>query len=150
MKKSEAITYSIVLLSSSALLSILSCTGHLDIKCSERFTGKMMPSQNQVSQFQEQQTVFFILKNGSMCATKNGLDPKTFYVKGRMENGQFIVDTQSGVQGDGDLNISGRPGWLEIGGGQFFSQETGKAPTSPYVNGYMTDEGFMPSSKAIR
>ncbi len=150
MKKKAAVSSSFFLLGSSALLSILSCTGRVAVNGSENSTGKMMDYQNQVSQFQEKQTVFFILKNGAMCTANDNLDPKILYVKGHMENGYFIVDVKSGVQGDGQLSQSGRQGWLEIGSGEFFPDETGKAPISPYVNGHMTNEGFIPSSKAIR
>jgi hypothetical protein len=150
MKKEEIVNIVIFGLAPSVLLAFVSCTGHIEVKCSKNLTGKMMNPQNQISQFQDKQTVFFILKNGAMCTTKDNFDPETLYVKGSMENGQFIVDVKNGVQGDGPLSQSGRQGWLEICSGEFFPDETGKAPVSPYVNGYMTNEGFIPSSKIIR
>ena len=115
--------------------------------CLEVYTGDMMGSSNQLNQFKNGDVVFFILKNGSICSGKEPA-PKTFYVKGHVDGGHFVAEGD--VQGDGSFASAGRPGWIEIPSGQFYSMETARGVVSPYVNGYMTDGGFVPSSKMVR
>ena len=96
----------------------------------------------------EKATVYYILKN-STIAEKNDSVPNSFYLIGHMENGQFILD-ENRVLGEGKLAKAGRPGWLEINSNQFYSQETPRSVTSPYIKGYMTEEGFIPSTEFVR
>jgi hypothetical protein len=115
--------------------------------CSDQTREVIMSASSQAHQFKDKQSVYFVLKNGTMCSSDEPT-PKTFYVVGHIEDGRFMAD--SDVKGDGELGQSGRPGWLEIPTGQFYSQETPRAVMSPYVNGYMTDAGFVPSSTRVR
>ena len=70
-----------------------------------------------------------------------------FYVKGRFENGQFFISGL--IVGDAELATQGIPGWFELSAQKFYSQQTAQAPVSPYVVGYMTDQGFVPSRREI-
>lgn len=73
---------------------------------------------------------------------------RTFYVLGRKEGGRFIPVGQ--VMGEGSLATEGTtPGWFELSTGTFFRQQTAQAPVSPYVVGFMTPEGFVPSRRDV-
>lgn len=73
-----------------------------------------------------------------------------FYVRGQKRDGNFLPEGE--VQGDGELATSGsgQPGWMELSTGQFYPMHTAKTPISPYVNGFRTDHGFVPSTREIR
>lgn len=94
----------------------------------------------------ENLSVFFRLIDGKIL-TLGEQEPSSFYVKGHLENGRFIVESQ--VLGAGQLASSGRPGWMELPSGEFFSQEVMRGVISPYVNGFMTNNGFVPSSREV-
>lgn len=70
-----------------------------------------------------------------------------FYVKGHFEGDRFVVSGQ--ILGDAPLSTLGTPGWFELSSQHFYSQQTAQAPVSPYVIGYMTPKGFVPSKKDI-
>lgn len=72
---------------------------------------------------------------------------KGFYVKGHFEDNRFVVTSQ--VIGDAPLATQGTPGWYELSSQHFYSQQTAQAPVSPYVIGYMTPAGFVPSKKDV-
>lgn len=74
--------------------------------------------------------------------------PSGFYVKGRIRNGQFAPE--SGILGEGDFAANGQNGWIELATGKFYPMHTAKTPMSPYVEGHMTDFGFVPSSREIK
>lgn len=70
-----------------------------------------------------------------------------FYVKGHFEGDRFVAASQ--ILGDAPLSSQGTPGWFELSKQHFYSQQTAQAPVSPYVIGYMTPKGFVPSKKDI-
>ena len=72
---------------------------------------------------------------------------RSFYLRGRKEGGQFIPRSQ--VMGEGSFATEGMPGWFELSTGTFFRQQTAQAPVSPYVVGFMTPEGFVPSRREV-
>ncbi len=74
-------------------------------------------------------------------------EPRHFYVKGRFEGNRFVVASQ--ILGDAALATEGTPGWFELSSQHFYSQQTAQAPVSPYVVGYMTPKGFVPSKKDV-
>ena len=94
----------------------------------------------------ENQSVFFVLSTGKIQPASEP-SPASFHIKGHFSGGRFIVESQ--VLGSGILASSGRPGWMEIPSGQFYSQEVMRGQTPPYINGYMTEEGFIPSSRQV-
>lgn len=105
-----------------------------------------MTTSIQSNQFKDMQRVNMVLNS---CALQSADEaaPKSFYVAGHIEGGHFVAS--SSVIGTGELASTGRPGWLELGSGKFYSMETPRAPSSPYVNGYMTNEGFAPSTLTV-
>ncbi|MEI6789881.1 MAG: hypothetical protein WCK42_01725 [Myxococcaceae bacterium] len=74
-------------------------------------------------------------------------DAEHFYVKGHYEGDHFVVDGQ--LMGDAPLATEGTPGWFELSSQHFYSQQTAQPPISPYVIGYKTPKGFVPSKKNI-
>jgi hypothetical protein len=72
---------------------------------------------------------------------------QNFYVLGHREGERFLPKGQ--VMGEGNLATEGTPGWFELSSGTFFRQQTAQAPVSPYVVGFMTSKGFVPSRREI-
>ena len=106
----------------------------------------MMTETSKKADFNEGEEVFFVLKNASMCKV-NAKEPTSFFLKGRVHNGNFLP--QSEILGSEPLAHDGTKGWLELESGKFYTTQTPRSPKSPYVNGFMTDEGFVPDSKQI-
>lgn len=90
------------------------------------------------------------LSTGSKNPARDA-EPKGFFVRGHMKENSFIPESMQ-ILGDGELAQTGAglPGWYELNICQFFPMQTGRAPASPYVNGFMTKAGFVPSSRQIR
>lgn len=90
--------------------------------------------------------VFFVLRNQQVIQVqKQG--PENFYIKGIIEEGEFVP--KSGILGNGELAKSGRYGWLELGSREFFPMESDKKASTPFVKGYMTPQGFIPSMREV-
>lgn len=96
--------------------------------------------------WQENTEVFFILRNQQMEEVQKNV-PSSFYVKGIITNGEFIP--KSGVLGIGELATSGRYGWLELKSKEFYPMESDRKVITPFVKGYMTDNGFVPSVREV-
>ncbi len=90
--------------------------------------------------------VFFMLKNQSVVSAQKTA-PEGFYVKGVMEGGRFSA--QSNVLGIGQLATSGRYGWLELNSREFFPMESDQKANTPFVKGYITPQGFVPSEREV-
>lgn len=93
--------------------------------------------------FSDGTEVFFCLKNQSVLSSA----PDGFYVKGIMENGRF--NATSNVLGLGQLATSGRYGWVELNSGEFFPMESDQKANTPFVKGYITKDGFIPSEREV-
>lgn len=102
--------------------------------------------QGQENVLQDGTEVFFILRNQQVTQVQK-LPPDSFYVKGIIENGDFIP--KSTVLGTGELATTGRYGWLELTTGEFVPMESGKKAVTPFTKGYMTDAGFIPSVRDV-
>lgn len=75
--------------------------------------------------------------------------PSGLYIEGFLDADRF-VPTGRQIEGDGPIgHAEGTPGWMELATGQFFGAMTARAPARPYVEGTMTEEGFVPSSRDI-
>lgn len=107
----------------------------------------MAATAQQEHKFSENEEVFFVLKNATMCSAMSPI-PNSFYIRGRVHNGQFVPE--STVLGEGEFEVIGQNGWLEIKIGKFYPAHTAQAPISPYVEGHMTDYGFVPSRREIK
>lgn len=90
--------------------------------------------------------VFFLLENQKIIADQKNI-PHNFYIKGVIEGGEF--HPKSEVLGVGDLAREGRYGWLELNSGEFFPMESDKKAITPFVKGFMTNQGFKPSSREV-
>jgi hypothetical protein len=76
-----------------------------------------------------------------------GSPPAGLYVEGTVIRGRFVA--RGDVQGAGELGREGHPGWVELSTGRFTPAETAVAPTPPYVEGTLTDAGFVPGSRVV-
>ena len=89
-----------------------------------------------------------ILKNFSV-ENDTSKKPGSFYVQGYTKGGTFFPEGV--VQGAGDLQIDGDlPGWFEFGSAEFYPDYMAKAPAAPYIRGFMTKNGFVPSEREIQ
>ena len=97
--------------------------------------------------FQDGETAVLLLSDVSWHRP-GATAPHGFHVVGRMDRGSFIPDGE--VRGGGELSLGGgQPGWLELSTGQFHPMQAARAPVRPYVQGMITDAGFVPSSRVI-
>lgn len=97
--------------------------------------------------WQDGTEVFFILRNQQIIQAQKQV-PESFYIKGLIEGGEFIP--KSGVLGVGDLaKNGGRYGWLELISKQFHPMESDKKAQTPFIKGYMTEKGFVPSVRDL-
>ncbi len=70
------------------------------------------------------------------------------YVRGSVIEGEFVPDGD--VEGrPAATSDGGRPGYLELGPGTFMGQQEARKPRPPYLEGRLTDEGFIPSSRSV-
>lgn len=89
---------------------------------------------------------FFMLCDQKVIEA-NKQPPETFYIKGIIDSGEFLP--KSDVLGVGDLATNGRYGWLELKSKEFFPMESDKKAETPFVKGYVTDKGFVPSTRTV-
>lgn len=92
--------------------------------------------------------VFFVLNSQEIILAQKQV-PNSFYVAGIIRNNEFVSKSQ--VLGIGELaqSGSGRYGWLELTSKEFNPMESSKKAVTPFVKGYVTKEGFVPSSRTI-
>ncbi len=123
------------------LLLITSCNKNLPYNTSREYA-------MQVNFYEslEGYEVIFTLRSQSVKQRDKDI-PLDFYVLGKIVDGQFI--TTSEVLGQGELATKGRKGWLELNSKEFFPEESGRRAQTPFVSGYMTDRGFVPSKREI-
>ncbi len=96
--------------------------------------------------YQNGSEVFLVLRDQQIQGSQKH-PPSTFYIKGLMENNEFVP--KSSILGNGELATKGRYGWLELGSCEFFPMESDKRAKTPFVKGYMTPEGFFPSARDV-
>ena len=90
--------------------------------------------------------VFFILNNQEVVHVQKYI-PEGFYIKGVIMNGEF--EPKSGVLGTGELAKTGRYGWLELKSKEFYPMESDRKAFTPFVKGYITPQGFIPSLRDV-
>ncbi len=73
--------------------------------------------------------------------------PKGLYIEGAVQDGAFVPS--SDVLGDGAVGAPGHPGYLELATGSFMRAEEARTPVAPYVEGAMTEQGFVPGSRKV-
>ena len=92
--------------------------------------------------------VYYVIENSKLKPAEKP-DSQHFYVKGHFEGERFVVSGQvvsnAPFSSDGD----GTPGWFELSSQRFYSQQTAQEPQKPYIIGYMTSNGFVPSKRDI-
>lgn len=96
--------------------------------------------------FSDGSEVFFVLKNNSVISAQK-TPPEGFYIKGQIQGGRFIATSE--VLGIGQLATAGRYGWLELNSAEFFPMESDQKADSPFVKGYITPQGFVPSERDV-
>ena len=97
-------------------------------------------------QWQDGNEVFYLLHNQKLIQAQKH-PPEGFYIKGIIEESRFVPQTE--VLGMGELAKSGRYGWLELNTREFFAMESEKKAITPFVKGYMTERGFLPSLRMV-
>lgn len=90
--------------------------------------------------------VFFVLSTQEILPQQKQV-PTSFYVSGIIRNGEFVNKSQ--VLGIGELATDGRYGWLELQSKEFNPMESSKKAQTPFVKGYLTKKGFVPSSREV-
>src|SRR5262245_18717332 len=96
--------------------------------------------------WQDSTEVYFLLATQEMIEVKKH-PPEGFYVKGVVEGGQFVP--KSSILGIGELAKEGRYGWLELNTKEFFPMESDRKATTPFVKGFQTEGGFIPSVRDV-
>jgi hypothetical protein len=96
----------------------------------------------------KKQNGYMYLADGSIHSEAEG-SPKDLFVSGYIQEDKFFPEGD--IEGKGPLGTSGYPGWMELFGtqGTFHGMETARPPFPPYVEGYMTPDGFQPSSRRV-
>jgi hypothetical protein len=89
--------------------------------------------------------VIFTFKGAQVGPAK--ASPATFHVRGRMIDGKFKPEGE--VLGEGSFEVEGQAGWMELSSGKFYPFHAARSPTSPYVKGHMTQQGFVPSTREV-
>jgi hypothetical protein len=92
------------------------------------------------------ENMYYVLEDSKLKQVQQQ-EAGRFYIKGYFEDKRFFATSQ--VLGDGILATDGTPGWYELSSQHFYSQQTAQAPISPYLVGYMTPQGFVPSKKDV-
>jgi hypothetical protein len=90
--------------------------------------------------------LFFLLLPQKLVVAEKS-PPEGFYIKGLLNNKKFKPTSQ--VLGIGELATSGRYGWLELNSQEFHPMESEKKAMTPFVKGYMTPQGFLPSLREV-
>lgn len=73
------------------------------------------------------------------------------YLEGTREAGAFAPtsDVQGEAADAGQPAQRGQPGYLELSTMRFMAAQEARAPVAPYVEGEMTEQGFVPSSRKV-
>lgn len=100
----------------------------------------------EANQYSNGDEVFFILQSQQLILAQK-TPPKNFYVKGIIENNSFKPTSE--VLGAGTLASNGDYGWLEIKSKQFHPMESARTAITPFIKGYMTKAGFIPSEREV-
>ncbi|MHA2299175.1 MAG: hypothetical protein ACXADA_24360 [Candidatus Hodarchaeales archaeon] len=88
---------------------------------------------------------YLLLVDGSIHSESEE-QPNGFFVRGFVEGDRFYPEGD--IEGEGTLT-TGSTGWLELSTGTFHGMQTSRPPFPPYIEGIMTPEGFLPSSRKI-
>jgi len=89
------------------------------------------------------QNAIWLLSTLSLVVDQ-GQTPGGLYVKGKMDGGRFVPS--GGVMGTRPADEDGTPGWLELSDGKFYPAQTARAPAQPFLEGKMTQSGFVPAA----
>lgn len=138
----EIFCLSMTWMKSLLTVMILCCIATI-CACSPSHSRKDQPMNNRAALKRESRIL--VLSNFEIVAADQ--KPAGFYVEGFLEGEIFVPKGQ--ILGSGSFGQSGQPGWVELSNQQFFPEQTGRAPISPYIEGFMTDDNFLPSSRLI-
>ncbi len=94
----------------------------------------------------EKKKGYMLLADGSIHSDLEG-PPKGLFARGYFQDDKFFPE--GNIEGEGPLGASGSPGWMEFFTGTFYGMQTSRPPFPPYVEGYMTPDGFQPSSRRV-
>ena len=94
----------------------------------------------------EKQKGYMIIADGSIHSDAEG-SPTGLFVRGYFQDNRFFPE--GNIEGEGQLGASGQPGWMELSTGTFYGIQVSRPPFPPYIEGYMTPDGFQPSSRRV-
>jgi hypothetical protein len=89
---------------------------------------------------------YYLFSDGKVHPDSEGA-ATGLHVRGILDGDRFTP--VGDVDGEGDLGGAGAPGWLELSDGSFHGEQTGRPPFPPYVEGAMTDNGFVPNTRTV-
>ncbi len=133
-------------LGSIHILANLSCQRSPSQKVSRNSLEKKQMQDKNQQLWQDGTEVYFILSDQSVIQEPKH-PPFDFYVKGIIQGNKFVP--KSTVLGIGELAKEGRYGWLELHSKEFFPMESDRMALTPFVKGYMTTGGFVPSMREV-
>ena len=90
---------------------------------------------------------YFLTFPENVFEIKKPENNQKLFLQVSVKEGRVQADPR--VQGEAELQSEGTPGWYELGAQKFFPMQTAKAPASPYLEGFLTDSGFIPSARRV-
>ena len=119
---------------------------HFSHQQSQQEEAMHMASENTLDHLSDgSEAVFLISSQSVVVDTKS--KPEGFYIKGTIHAGKFHPTSE--VLGIGELATKGRYGWLELNSRIFFPMESDQKANTPFIKGYLTDDGFVPSLREV-
>jgi hypothetical protein len=136
----------VIFLSALHILTEAGCQKNPETNISHNHIEAKIMQDKSPNPWQDGTEVVFILANQKLIESPR-IAPEGFYVRGIMENNQF--KPKSAILGIGELATNGRYGWLELISKEFFPMESDRKALTPFVKGYITKTGFIPSVREV-
>lgn len=105
-----------------------------------------MATENSLEHLSDGSEAIFLISSQSIIADSKS-KPEGFYIKGTIHDGKFHPNSE--ILGIGELATQGRYGWLELNSRIFFPMESDQKANTPFIKGYLTDNGFIPSIREV-
>lgn len=90
---------------------------------------------------------YFLTFPENIFESKHPTNPQQLFLRVDVRDGQLQADPR--IEGETELTATGTPGWYELGAQKFFPMQTAKSPVSPYLEGFLSENGFVPSSRRV-
>lgn len=90
---------------------------------------------------------FFFTFPENIFEPEHPTNPQQLFLRVNVKGGRVVTDPR--IEGEADLPAQGTPGWYELGARKFFPTQTAKSPASPFLEGFLTENGFVPSTRQV-